>query len=137
MPPSSESTFGPVRQTFRALATTIVPEASRLGESEWDEVESIVEQGIASRPAKIKRQLRLFVRLLEFLPLFRFGRTFRALDSARRTRFLLAIQDAPLLLIRRGFWGVRTLVYMGYYARSAARAEIGYHAQPGGWEVRR
>lgn len=133
----ADSTFAPVRETFRALGATIVPEAERLSPAEWIEVEQIVERGLASRPAAIRRQLRLLVRALDVLPLLRFGRTFRALDPERRTRFLLAIQDAPLLLLRRGFWGLRTLVYMGYYGRDAAREEIGYRANPRGWEARR
>lgn len=137
MASSVDSTFGPVRPSFRALATTIVPEAVRLDEEAWNEVEQIVEQGLKSRPAAIRRQLRLLVRVLEVLPLLRFGKTFRSLDLERRTRFLLAIQDAPLLLVRRGFWGIRTLVYMGYYSRSAARAEVGYRATAAGWEARR
>jgi hypothetical protein len=134
---SVQSTFGPVRDSFRALATTIVPEAVRLDATEWTELEEIVERGLASRPAAIRRQLRLFVKILEFLPLFRFGRRFRSLDPERRTRFLLSIQDAPLLLLRRGFWGIRTLVFMGYYSRPAARAEVGYRATSEGWAVRR
>lgn len=134
---SAETTFGPVRESFRAVAVTVVPEAAALRATEWDEVEQIVERGLASRPASIRRQLRLFVRILEILPVFRFGRTFRRLDPDRRTRFLLAIQDSPVLLLRRGFWGVRTLVYMGYYARPAAREELGYRASAAGWEARR
>ncbi|HEY0787036.1 MAG TPA: hypothetical protein VGE86_00230 [Thermoanaerobaculia bacterium] len=133
----ADATFAPVRESFRALGATIVPEAERLSPAEWIEVEQIVERGLASRPPAIRRQLRLFVRILNVLPLFRFGKTFRALDRERRTRFLLAIQDAPLLLLRRGFWGIRTLVYMGYYGRPAAREEIGYRADPRGWEARR
>lgn len=131
------STFGPVRDAFRALATTIVPEATKLPPAEWEEVEVIVERGVANRPAKIRRQLRLFVTILMVLPLFRFGRTFRALDEDQRTRFLLSIQDSPLLLLRRGFWGIRTLVFMGYYSRANARAEVGYRASIQGWEARR
>lgn len=137
MQTGADSTFGPVRESFRALATTIVPEAEHLQPSDWLEVEQIVEHGLASRPASIRRQLRLLVRILEILPLLRFGRTFRGLDPVRRTRFLLAVQDAPLLLLRRGFWGIRTLVYMGYYSRAAARAEVGYRATTEGWEARR
>lgn len=134
---TAPSTFAPVRESFRAIATTVVPEAVRLEQDDWRELEEIVERALASRPASIRRQLRLFVRILDILPLFRFGRNFRSLDAERRTRFLLAIQDAPLLLVRRGFWGVRTLVYMGYYSRPAARAEIGYRADARGWEARR
>jgi hypothetical protein len=131
------STFGPVRASFRALATTIVPEANALDENGWLELERIVEEGLASRPPSIRRQLRFLVRILNVLPLFRFGGTFRNIDPPRRTKFLLAIQDAPLLLLRRGFWGLRTLVFMGYYGREAARAAIGYRADPRGWDIRR
>jgi hypothetical protein len=132
-----ESTFGTVRAPFRALARTVVPEAEALDGPAWDELERIVEEGLASRPASIRRQLRLLVRALELLPLLRYGRRFSALDLARRTAFLSAVQDAPLLLVRRGFWGLRTLVFMGYYGREAAREAIGYRADPRGWEARR
>ena len=131
------TTFGPVRNSFRNLATTIVPEAVSLDDRGWDEVEAIIEQGLASRPASMRRQLRLFVRALTVLPLLRFGKTFGRLDPAKRTAFLESVQNAPLLLIRRGFWGLRTLVFMGYYSRHEARAAIGYRADARGWTVRR
>jgi hypothetical protein len=131
-----ETTMGPVRESFRALATTIVPEAGELDARGWDELERIIEQGLSSRPPSVRRQLRFLVRALNVLPVFRFGRTFLWLDPARRTAFLLAIENAPLLLLRRGFWGLRTLVFMGYYGRDEARAAIGYRADPRGWEAR-
>lgn len=130
-------TFAPVRETFRALATSIVPEAVRLDEKGWSELESIVDEGLAGRPESIRRQLRVFVRALNLLPVARYGRTFRALDPEKRTAFLRGVEDAPLLLIRRGFWGIRTLVFMGYYSRDEARNEIGYRADVRGWAVRR
>jgi len=112
---------------------TVVPEAAGLDVAGWDEFDRVVENGLASRPPSIRRQLRFLVRLLDVLPLLRYGRTFRALDAESRTRFLRAIQDAPLLLLRRGFWGLRTLVFMGYYGRASAAAEIGYRADLRGW----
>ncbi|MBI1966547.1 MAG: gluconate 2-dehydrogenase subunit 3 family protein [Gemmatimonadetes bacterium] len=127
----------PVRPAFRAVGQTVVPEAARLTESEWAAVEDIVEQALATRPPRLQRQLVTLIRLLQWLPLFRYGRPFTALDPTHRTRFLAAIQDAPVLLLRRGFWGLRTLVLMGYYARPVAATEIGYQADPRGWEARR
>lgn len=128
--------LAPVRSTFRALASSIVPEAEGLDERGWTELEQTVEHALSSRPPKMQRQLLLFIRALNVLPLFRFGRTFLSLDRERRTRFLLGVQDAPLLLVRRGFWGLRTLVFMGYYTRDAVRAEIGYRATARGWLAR-
>jgi hypothetical protein len=121
---------------FRALAETIVPDAARLDEEGWGELARIVDQALADRPASLRRQLALLIGVLTFLPLLRYGRWFPALPSERRARFLSAVQDAPLLLLRRGFWGLRTLVFMGYYARPEAAAEIGYHADVRGWEAR-
>jgi hypothetical protein len=47
------------------------------------------------------------------------------------------LETARLVLVRRGFWGLRTLILMGYYGRPAAAAAIGYRADPQGWEMRR
>jgi hypothetical protein len=121
---------------FRAVATTVVPEAARLEAAGWEELEGIVERFLAARPPALRRQLRLFLRALQWLPVLRFGRPFTGLDDRRRRRFLAEMQDAPLLLARRGFWGLRTLVYLGYYGRPAAGGEIGYRADPRGWEAR-
>lgn len=131
------SELAAVRPAFRAVATTVVPEAARLDEAEWAGLEGIVERALALRPPRLRRQLRTLIQLLEWLPLVRYGRRLTALDPARRARVLTRVQDAPVLLLRRGFWGLRTLILMGYYARPAARVEIGYRADARGWEARR
>ncbi len=133
----SAAVLEPVRATFRALTGTFVPEASSLDERAWAEAEAVVERFLAARPAGVRRQLVLLIRLLDLLPVFRFGRRFTALDGARRLRFLEALQGAPVLLLRRGIWGVRTLAFMGYYAQPEAGAAIGYRADARGWEARR
>jgi hypothetical protein len=121
---------------FRALASTIVPEAARLDEKGWDELAEIVEKALADRPAAVKRQLGALVSALQWMPVGRWARPFTALDEKRRARFLASVENAPVLLLRRGFWGLRTLVFMGYYARPEAAKEIGYRADPKGWEAR-
>ena len=122
---------------FRAVATCVVPEAARLEAAQWDQLEAIVARAIAARSRSVQRQLTLFLILLEWLPLLRYARRLSRLDSARRANFLDRLQRAPLLLLRRGFWGVRTLILMGYYGRPAAAREIGYRADARGWEARR
>jgi hypothetical protein len=128
--------LAPVRPVFRALAATFVPESTALDERGWAEGEAIVERFLAGRPAAVRRQLVLLIRLLDLLPVLRYGRRFTRLDGARRRRVLETLQDAPLLLLRRGVWGVRTLAFMGYYTRPEAQAAIGYRADPRGWEAR-
>ncbi len=127
----------PVRETFRAIAVTVVPEAEGLDEASWGEVERLVEKTLEPREEAIKRQLALLIRAVGLLPILRYGRPFTRLTAGERTRFLAGLENSPVLLLRRGFWGLRTLVYLGYYARPEAGREIGYRADPRGWEARR
>ncbi len=127
------SVLDPVRDRFRALSTTIVPQAAELDPAGWDRLESIVEDALADRPPAVRRQLVVFIRLLDALPVFRWGRRFRSLDQRRRIRFLGGVQNARLFLVRRGFWGLRTLVYMGYYGRPESHEDVGYDARLRGW----
>lgn len=125
-----------VRVAFRALATTFVPEATLLDDAGWIEVESVIEHALASRPPAMRRQLRTVIRLLTWLPVFTRRRTFTALDTNARTSFLHAVERSPLGIVRRGVWGLRTLVFMGYYGRPAAAAAVGWHGDPRGWAAR-
>jgi hypothetical protein len=135
--PQTPPVVGRARAVFRAIATTVVPEAGHLGPGEWDEVEAIIGRALAGRPPRLRRQLTLLLLLLEWLPLLRYGRQLSRLHPARRRAVLERLERAPLVLVRRGFWGLRTLILMGYYGRPAAAAAIGYRADPRGWEVRR
>jgi hypothetical protein len=126
-----------VRPLFRALAEAFVPAAARLDEPGWADLEALVEQALAARPEALRRQLLLFIRALDGLAVLRHGRRLPALDPARRTRLLAAVGRSPVLALRHGVWGLRTLVMMGYYARPAGQAEVGYRASPRGWAARR
>ncbi|NIP79093.1 MAG: hypothetical protein GWM90_07770, partial [Gemmatimonadetes bacterium] len=77
--------------------------------------------------------IRLLIRVLDALPLFRYGRRLRSLPRAKRQRFLERIQSSRIYKLRQGFWGLRSLIYMGYYARAEASVEIGYGARLRGW----
>src|SRR5439155_23256739 len=126
-----------MQRLFAAVVTTVVPEAARLDAAGWTNLERIVEQALADRPASLRRGLEVFLRLIDWIAVVRYAWRFSALDAGRPARLLAFIERAPLLLVRRGFWGLRTLVFMGYYGRPAAATEIGYRAVPRGWEVRR
>jgi hypothetical protein len=122
---------------FRAIAITMVPDAALLDEKAWRDVDASIAHALAKRPAAVRRQLALLVRLLDTLPVFRWGRRFRHLGAGRRARFLDAMQYSPLLLLRRGVWGLRTLVFLAYYARPEVQIGLGYQATPRGWHARR
>jgi len=120
---------------FRAIVGAIVPEASNLDEDGWNRLEQLVEAALAARPRRLQRQVWLLVRTIMWLPVLRHGRTFRSLDPVRRARFLSSLQEHPIQLVRKGFFGLRTLALLGYYGRPEAARAIGYAADPRGWEA--
>jgi hypothetical protein len=126
----------PVRGPFRALAVTFVPEIAECSPAEWDALCRIASEAIGARPRAVQRQILLFIRVLDTLALLRHGRRLEALDSAHRSTLLNAIGNAPVLLLRRGVWGLRTLVMMGYYTQPEIQAALGYRATPRGWAAR-
>jgi len=134
--PAPALTFA-ARRVLRAVAEAVIPESANLSNEEWAKAERIIGRALEDRPARIQRQFRLFLRIIDNLALLRRGRRLERMPLHARTRFLESIQDSPILLVRRGLWGVRTLVLMGFYARPEAAAEIGYRADPRGWEARR
>ena len=128
--------LAPVRPIFRAVITTIVPGAEDLDEPRWAMLEELVEDALRNRP-ETHRQLRLLLRVIQWLPVFRYGRSFSSLDLPRRERFLFYLQDHPIQLIRTGFWGLRTLALLGYYGRPEAAQAVGYTPDFRGWEAPR
>jgi hypothetical protein len=131
-----EHVLDPVRPVFRAVAAAMVPELRSVGPSFWSELETEVERALAERPQSMQRQFASFLRLLDWWSLARYGRRLTKLDDTRCGALLHALERHPFLLIRRGIWGVRTLVFLGYYTRSDVASFIGYRAHRDGWSAR-
>lgn len=122
---------------FRAIVTAVVPETAAFGDEEWRAAEAIIGRALAARPPATRRQLELFVRALDLVSLARHFRPFAMLAPKERTELLERLGSSPLLAVRRGVWGLRTLAFMGYYARTEAAEAIGYRASAAGWADRR
>jgi hypothetical protein len=132
----SERVLEPVRSIFQAVATVMVPELRSAGPTTWTELEAEVERALAARPALVARQLTSFLRLVDWWGVPRYGRRLTKLDDTKRLALLESLERHPLLLIRRGVWGVRTLVFLGYYTRDDVAAFIGYRGHRDGWSAR-
>jgi hypothetical protein len=130
------STLAPVRRLFRAVVRAAVPAAEAFDASGWERAETLVDEALARRPPAVRRQVVLFLRLLSFLGRLRWGRRLDALAPARVRALMAALEWAPLLVLRRGVWGVRTLAFMGCYGQREVRAEVGYRADASGWAAR-
>ena len=128
--------LSPFREILRALGDVVLPGPNVLDQEGWEAAEAIMEAALAPRPPSVKKQLRLFLRLLNLLSLLSTGRTLRRLPGEKRAIFLAGLQRSRLAPLRRGLWGVRTLLFMGYYNQDPVRNGIGYRADPRGWAAR-
>jgi len=131
----SRSVLAPVHVVFRAVVVTVVPDAKQLDEPNWLALEALVEDALEIRTPTLRRQLQLFLRAIEWLPVVRYGRTFTALGAEQRSRVLRYLQDHPVERIRCGFWGLRTLALLGYYGRPDGAHAIDYRPDARGWEA--
>lgn len=109
-----------------AVARRLVPEFAAGDDERRRAFEEIVDHALAARPAAVRRQIGLFLAIVDRAPALRWGRTFRSLDGNRQDRVLRWFQDGPVGLFRTGFWGLRTLVFMGFYGQPAVWPELGY-----------
>jgi len=131
--PGSDSVLSSLQDPLRAIGSVVLPSPESLDEEGWIQALGIIEGALASRPPGVKRQVRLFLRMVNLLPVLSTGRTFVNLEQDRRAAFLRRLHRSPLMPLRKGLWGIRTLLFMGYYNQDHVRREIGYGAEPWGW----
>jgi hypothetical protein len=87
---------------------------------------SLIDGTLASRTPAMRRQFRLFLLAMRWLPCLRYLRPLDRLDGARQDAALRWFQDHPLQVVRGGFWGVRTLLLLGFYGQPATAPLIAY-----------
>ncbi len=111
---------------FETVAATVTPEVATLDAGGRARMAAIVDAALADRDEGTRKQVGTFLDLIRLAPIARYGRPFHRLDAARRTAVLECFQDCPIPLLRKGFWGLKTLVFMGYYGQPEHWSEIGY-----------
>lgn len=112
---------------FFAVAARIAPASQGLSGAERAEFKRLVDRALAGRPWRERAQLSLFLQAIRWLPILRHARPFEALAPREQDAFLTWLERGPIPLLRQGFWGVKTLVYLGYYGRPSVWPSIGYH----------
>lgn len=111
---------------LQTVTTVVAPGFNNLSQLERERFFEIVDDALGDRPQSMCRQLALFLTVLDIAPIVRWGRPLGRLDSVRAERVLRWFQEAPIGKLRQGFWGLKTLIYMGYYGRNEVWPELGY-----------
>lgn len=128
---------GARRLKLRALATSFVPETALATDAQWAALETAVERAVSAKSASLRRQLAGLMRLLDAAARIRYGRRLERLSPVQRLALLTGMAESRVLLFRRGIWGLRTLVMLGWYTQPEVAAQLGYQASPDGWSARR
>jgi len=114
------------RAFLLTLAARMVPGSSSLTPAGREAFHRLIDGTLATRPAAVQRQFGLFLGVLRWAPALCYLRPLDRLDGARQDAVLRWFQHCPLALVRSGFWGVRTLVFLGCYGQPDAGASIAY-----------
>lgn len=114
------------RALIAAAADVLVPPSRDLPEHGWDGFFAVIHEALAGQGPVLRAQVALFLLVLRWLPVLRYGATFERLADADKAAFLHWLESHPVRLIRTGFWGLKTLVYMGYYGRREVWPRLHY-----------
>lgn len=129
-------TFSPKKEAFfLALSHRIVPEIALLDQNGRERFLQIVDDTLATRPALVQRQFRFFLSILRISSIPRHFKTLDRLPPDRQDRILSRFQHSSNNLLRRGFWGLKTLIFMGYYGQPEVARRIRYTPSPRGNEM--
>ncbi len=111
---------------FLAVAARVVPAAATLDGAGCERFAAIVRTALAGRPRSLQRQFVLFLSVVRWAPALRYGAPFDHLQPTAQDAALRWFIDAPLGKLRGGFWGLRALVFMGYYGQPEVWGAIRY-----------
>ncbi len=111
---------------FEALQSRLVPRSASFTPAEREASRTLVNDLVGRMPAANRRKLGLFLVIIDVLSFFFGLRPFRELPETRQERVLGILFDAPVGLLRKGFWGLNTLARLGVYGQTSLYSEIGY-----------
>jgi hypothetical protein len=106
-----------LQQILLRLAACIVPETSSASAEVRSAMLSAIDAQLGPRPRLQQLEFKLLLLGLSWLTL---------LPMPWQTRFLQWLENFPIRLVRVGIWGLKTLVYLGYYGQEGIQRHIGY-----------
>lgn len=117
------------------MAVCIVPEIETLDDRGRERFLNIIDDTLATRPPAIRRQFGFFLDILRLSAIFRRFKPLDRLGPDEQGRVLRRFQHSSNNLLRRGLWGLKTLVFMGYYGQTQVAEKIRYTPSLNGNEM--
>jgi len=92
-----------------------------------DDAIAVADGALAARPERDRKLLRAFLRAVEVLPVFRYGRGFSKLTPEKQQTFLRFLESTRLSSkFRQGFFGMKTFALLCYYGLPRSWEELAY-----------
>ena len=114
------------------LESRIVPEIKELDGAGQARFFGIIDGALQDRDPSVRRQFGTFLGVLRWASLFRYGGPLEKLNTERQDAVLRWFEDCPVALLRKGFWGLKAMVFMGYYGQPETNDLVGYAPESDG-----
>jgi hypothetical protein len=111
---------------LKVLAARIVPETTEFDAAGLSRFFAIIDAALQDRPPSVRRQFAIFLGVLRWVSLVRYGGPLEKLRVDRQNSVLRWFEDCPVGLLRKGFWGLKAMVFMGYYGQPETNELVGY-----------
>jgi hypothetical protein len=125
--PERQPVLGPGQQRFLlCLAARIVPESAGAPPQVTEPLLAAVDEELRPRPRLQQLEFKLLLFAIRWMTVPFTLHRFERLPGERQDRWLGFLENAPLTLLRVGIWGLKTLVFLGYYTQDGVLQRIVY-----------
>ncbi|MEA2854180.1 MAG: hypothetical protein QOE02_4199 [Rhodospirillaceae bacterium] len=108
------------------LAARIVPESAGAPPQVTEPLLAAVDEELRPRPRLQQLEFKLLLFVIRWMTVPFTLHRFERLPGERQDRWLGFLENAPLTLLRVGIWGLKTLVFLGYYTQDGVQQRIVY-----------
>jgi hypothetical protein len=125
--PVRQPVLGSGQQRFLlCLAACIVPESAGAPTQVTDPLLAAVDEELRPRPRLQQLEFKLLLLAIRWMTVPFTLHRFEHLPAERQAGWLRILESAPLTLLRVGIWGLKTLVFLGYYSQAGVLQRILY-----------
>lgn len=119
--------LGPAKASFLLrLAERIVPETASSPPAVRQRLVTIVDDLLGRQPPGQQFQFKLLLFALRWMTVPFTLHRLESLPPNWQDYILRRLEGAPLTILRVGIWGLKTLVFMGYYGQEVVTTGIHY-----------
>jgi hypothetical protein len=108
------------------LAARIIPESAGAPPQVTEPLLAAVDGQLRARPRLQQLEFKVLLLAIRWMTVPVTLRWFERLPAERQDRWLRFLENAPLTLLRVGIWGLKTLVFLGYYTQDGVQRRILY-----------